>query len=84
MEDESTFEFPELFQLPPMPFDDPISLSSIDNTDPSSTQDPEPEDCNIAKIHEYLDRDLTDQESLIEKLRDFEARLDKYLQNNAG
>lgn len=80
MEDEfAAFDFPELIQMPSIDFGDPISLNSMEKSTLDSVSSGS-RDENIDKIHEYLDRDLADQDTLIKRMEDFEARLDRYLQ----
>lgn len=81
MEDDSiTLDIPELDQVPSIEFDDLASLSSVESRDGESPPSDEPASPNIAKIHEYLDRDLADQDALIERLKAFERTLDGYIQ----
>ncbi|CCI73940.1 ECU06_0415 [Encephalitozoon cuniculi GB-M1] len=77
-DDSTTLSIPELEEIPSIDLGDLDSLVSMENVSGDSPSE-EVDNANIAKIHEYLDRDLVDQDSLIEKLKAFEEKLDSYM-----
>ncbi|KKO75305.1 hypothetical protein AAJ76_2500036886 [Vairimorpha ceranae] len=82
MEDNFSFDFPELNNLPSFyaqeNFEDENNLNVNKNAAENEVNE---KNCNILKIYEYLNNDLEQDEVLIEKLRKFEEKLDKYIKN---
>lgn len=82
MDDELTaFDFPDLIQVSNISFGDPISLNSIENTSTESINIADAESESIGKIHEYLDKDIADQDILLRKLLDFETTLNQHIKS---
>ncbi|AHL30113.1 uncharacterized protein Eint_060335 [Encephalitozoon intestinalis ATCC 50506] len=77
-QDLITLDIPELNEIPSIGLDDLDSQYSVENESIDSGSG-EVDSTNIAKIHEYLDKDLKDQDLLIEKLKTFEEKLDSYI-----
>ncbi|AHL28937.1 hypothetical protein EHEL_060355 [Encephalitozoon hellem ATCC 50504] len=76
--DSITLDIPELDEIPTIELDGLGSLDSIENGSIDSSSE-EVDNSAISKIHEYLDKDLEDQDLLIEKLKAFEKKLDDHI-----
>jgi hypothetical protein len=81
-EDFTAFDFPELKQAPNISFDDPFSLNSLEENSFEANFTLETKSDNIRKIHEYLDGDMADQRLIIDRLKEFERKLDEYIQHH--
>jgi hypothetical protein len=77
-EDFTAFDLPELKQVPSIGFEEPFSLNSLEDSSFSAL---ETGSGSIQKIHEYLDKDLADQRLIIDRLKEFERRLDEYIRS---
>lgn len=69
MDEDFSMEFPELSNLPSFNIEEEISPSDNAN---STNQ-------NIEKIYEYLEKDAELENVLLSKLKEFESKLDIYL-----
>jgi len=76
--DSSSLDFPELRSLPQINIQDLIPAGSIGECQMSSGSDECFKNNDIHKIHQYLDRDIADQDEVIKKLIDLEHRLDSF------
>ncbi|KHN69545.1 hypothetical protein CWI42_060440 [Ordospora colligata] len=76
--DSSSLDFPEFKTLPQINIQDLIHTGSIDECQASSGSDEYIKNNDIHKIHQYLDRDIVDQDEIIKKLIDLEHRLDTF------
>lgn len=77
-QDSIILDIPELDEVPTIELDGLTSSNSIENESIDSASE-EIDNATISKIHEYLDKDLEDQDLLIEKLKAFEKKLDAYM-----